>query len=200
MLVSHAPGRLLPTIRSRCCHLRLSALAPGTVTSLLRSYRPDLEDAECRTLAGLSDGSIGRALALADGDGLAIQRDLVRILASLPDLDHALAQKFADRFGRRDADAAWRTAVDLTTRSLADLVRFGARGADPAQQGYGPAATESLEKLQNLASLDRWAEVWEKTSRLFAQADSVNLDRKQVMLSALNTMETVARSGLETRP
>ena len=51
-----------------------------------------------------------------------------------------------------------------------------------------------MRRLVGMASLDRWAEVWEKISRLIAQADGVNLDRKQIVLNAFHAMETVARS------
>ncbi|MEX2453115.1 MAG: DNA polymerase III subunit delta' [Rhodospirillaceae bacterium] len=196
MLVTHAPGRLLPTIRSRCCQLRLAPLGSDSVSELLRTFRADLGEQERRALAGLADGSIGRALSLADSDGLSIKRDLIGLLSGLPDLDTMTAHKFADRFTRREADAAWRTAVDLTTRCVADLVASSARGTSPESRGYAPDEAACLIRLQGMASLDRWVEVWEKTSRLFAQADSASLDRKQVMLSALGTMESAARSGV----
>jgi DNA polymerase-3 subunit delta' len=35
--------------------------------------------------------------------------------------------------------------------------------------------------------------VWEKVGRLFAQAESVNLDRKQVVLNAFFALESAAR-------
>lgn len=196
LLVTHAPGRLLPTIRSRCCQLRLSPLEPELVGSLLKQYCPDMGNAEAETLGGLADGSIGRALSLAQNGGVEIHRDLVKLLASLPDLDMKTAHKFADRLARREAEPQWRTAVELTARSLSDLVGAAARGEDLQRRGYSAADAGSLQRLAERASLDRWIEVWEKTSRMFAQADSANLDRKQVMLAALGTMETAARSGV----
>ena len=42
----------------------------------------------------------------------------------------------------------------------------------------------------------RWIEAWEKNNELFARADSANLDRKQVMISALTAMENTARTGV----
>lgn len=196
LLISHAPGRLLPTIRSRCCQLRLSSLAPDLVDTLVAQHRPDLNGEDRQVLARLSDGSIGRALDLADSGGVALQRDLIAIMNSLPSLDMKSAHKFADKVARRDADAAWRTAVDLASRSLADLVAAAARGEDLATRGYGPAEAASLARLQSMARPDQWIDVWEKNAHLFAKADSANLDRKQVMLNALATMENVARTGV----
>lgn len=188
LLVSHAPGRLLPTIHSRCCRLRLAPLDRETVDRLLAAWRPEIDEADRERLTGLSDGSVGRALALADGDGLAVHRELVAVLADLPGLDVAAAHAFADRLAR--ADDAWRTAVDLTSRILAGFVSAGARGA--GLEGYGREDGERLNQLRARASVDRWLDVWEKTTRLFARADAVNLDRKQVMLDALGAIESAA--------
>jgi DNA polymerase-3 subunit delta' len=38
--------------------------------------------------------------------------------------------------------------------------------------------------LLDRAGLDRLVEVWENSTHLFARADSLNLDRKQVVLNA----------------
>jgi DNA polymerase-3 subunit delta' len=196
LLITHAPGRLLPTIRSRCCQLRLSSLAPDVVDTLVAQHRPDLSAEDHQVLSRLSDGSIGRALDLADSGGVALQNELIAIMNSLPLLDMKSAHKFADKVARRDADAAWRTAVDLASRSIADIVAASARGEDLSARGYGRAEAASLTRLQSLARPDQWIDVWEKNAGLFAKADSANLDRKQVMLNALAAMENVARTGV----
>ena len=195
-LVTHAPGRLLPTIRSRCRQLKLSPLGADRIDALLAQRLPDLSESERATLVRLSDGSIGRALDLADSDGVSLQKDLLRLLNSLPDLDMATAHKFADRFARRDADAAWRTAIDLASRGVADIVASGTRAAGIEGRGYLPEEAACLGRLGTLAPPHKWIEAWEKNNALFARADSANLDRKQVMLNALSTMENVARTGV----
>ncbi len=66
LLVSDAPGGLLPTIRSRCRRLALQPLPTDIVNALLGRYQPQLDDAERAVLVDLAEGSIGRALALAE--------------------------------------------------------------------------------------------------------------------------------------
>ena len=195
-LITHAPGRLLPTIRSRCRQLKLSPLHSAQIDALLAQRLPDLSEAERQTLFRLSDGSIGRALDLAESDGVALQRDLLHLMNSLPTLDMATAHKFADRVARRDADAAWRTAIDLASRSVADIVASGTREHGIEGRGYLPEEAACLGRLGALAPAQRWIEAWEKNNALFARADSANLDRKQVMLNALTTMENAARTGV----
>ena len=68
LLISHAPGRLLPTIRSRCCNLPLAPLPDRLVIALMAEQLPDLTDEECRSLAVLAEGSVGKAVALYEAE------------------------------------------------------------------------------------------------------------------------------------
>ena len=77
LLIGHAPGRLLPTIRSRCCHLALGPLSEDQVVELLTHHAPELEEIDRTALARLSEGSIGRALDLAAGGGLELYREMI---------------------------------------------------------------------------------------------------------------------------
>ena len=52
----------------------------------------------------------------------------------------------------------------------------------------------AAERLLGLAGVEQWMEVWEKVTRLIAQADGINLDRKQVVLGAFHAMERAARA------
>jgi DNA polymerase-3 subunit delta' len=56
-----------------------------------------------------------------------------------------------------------------------------------------PGEAALMRRLASRRGLDRWVEVWEKVTRLFAQADGVNLDRKQVVLNAFFEIEGAAR-------
>lgn len=190
LLVSDNPGGMLPTIRSRCRKLALNPLHESTVIGLLAQHRPDLGDDDRAALARLAEGSIGRAVALADAGGLGLYRELVGLLATLPKLDTAAAHAFGDKLTRKQDDGLYETATDLLVWWLARFARALARGAWPAEVVPGEAAL--MTRLANARGLDRWVEVWEKIGRLFARAESANLDRKQVVLNALATLEAAA--------
>ncbi len=184
LMVSHAPGRLLPTIRSRCSRLAVPPLDEDTVSGLLARWRGDLDDAERLALSRLSHGSIGNALRLADEGGLALYRDLIGLLSGTPRIDMAAVHGLADRLARSGAEESYRTFVALLLDWLARLVRQGAAGAGepPAVPGEDAARQQLLAE----ASLEQWLGVWEKISRLAARAEAVELDRKQVVLSAFS--------------
>ena len=50
-----------------------------------------------------------------------------------------------------------------------------------------------MRRLAERGGLDQWVEVWEKLTHLFAQAEGINLDRKQVVLNAFFALEEAAR-------
>lgn len=192
LLVSHSPGRLLPTIRSRCRRLALHPLPDPTVADLLARYRPDLPTADVTALARLGEGSIGKALALASEGGLDLYRDLMTMLSALPRLDVAALHAFGDRVARAEADAAWRTVTELMGWWLARLIRAGGReGRGMAEVVPGEAAI--MGRLLASASLERWLELWEKVTALFTRTDAVNLDRKQALITAFLAIERLAK-------
>ncbi|HZB90047.1 MAG TPA: DNA polymerase III subunit delta', partial [Stellaceae bacterium] len=187
LLVSDNPGRLLPTIRSRCRRLALKPLPLRLVAEALARYRPDLSAEDRAILAQLAEGSIGRALELAAAGGVALYRSLVKLLERLPELDGAALHAFADRLQRAEAEDGFRLLGELLPGWLARMVAEAAGDAGPA--AALPGDSQAMRRLAERRSLDQWVEVWEKLSHLFAQADNVNLDRKQVVLTAFFALE-----------
>lgn len=184
LLVTHNPGALLPTIRSRCRRIALEPLPDFAILERLARYLPDADDEERRILAILSEGSVGRALELAGEGGVDAFRELMDAIGALAgggDLRrmHAFAE------ASTKSDATYRVMSALLVWWLARLARLGAKGAAAGDFAL-PEERSLFERLSRQRGLDRWIELWEKTSRLFAQADAANLDRRQAMLAALS--------------
>lgn len=190
LLVSHAPGRLLPTIRSRCCRLGLEPLTEDAVAELLGRAQPDLPPEEVAALARLSEGSPGRALDLAAGGGVEFYRELVAVLSSLPQLDIPRVHALGDRLSRGADGAAFRGGAELMTWWLGRFVRAAAEGRLPPE--VVPGETALMARLLERRDLAHWLGLWEKITRLFAQTEGANLDRKQVVITALLEFEAVA--------
>jgi DNA polymerase-3 subunit delta' len=188
LIVSHAPGRLLPTIRSRCRRLALQPLAEDDVVRLLGDYAPESPAAERPALARLSDGSIGRALELAAAGSLALYREMIAVLSTLPDLDMVRLHGFAERFARRgeEANADWRSLTYVLDRWFKAFAR---RASDE----LAPAEVDLASRMRDAASLDRWIEAWEKVAHLLSRADAVNLDRKQTVLVSFLALQSAMR-------
>jgi DNA polymerase-3 subunit delta' len=190
LLISHAPGRLLPTIRSRCCRLAVPALDEALVVELLGRYAPELPPEDAAALARLAEGSIGRALELAAENGLALYRELMALLDGLPRLDVPRLHALGERLGRGSDATAFRLGTELLSWWLARTIRGAAVGEPPDEVVAGEAAL--MARLLARRSLAQWLGLWEKWSRLFARAEGANLDRKQVVVTAFLELEALA--------
>ena len=191
LLVTHAPGRLLPTIRSRCRMLQLQPLNLNVVMDLLATHQPEIEEHERATLANLAGGSIGAAVALSEAGGLAMYREMVNLLSDIKSLNIEALHALGDRLARTGNGAAYETFSRMLSDWLSKLVRSTAGGIQIEEivPGEGEAAAQfggTARLAQNLA-------VWEKVSRLLDQADSANLDRKQVVVSAFLALQAAVR-------
>ena len=193
LIVAHAPGRLLPTIRSRCRRLALQPLAEETVVRLVGDYAPNTTPEERLALARLAEGSIGRALELAGAGSLELYREMIEVLATLPELDMPRLHTFAERFAKRgeEANADWRSLNYLFDGWLKGLARHWALGTEAA--AIVPSESGLNGRLLAAASLDRWMEAWEKIAHLLSRADAVNLDRKQTVLGSFLALQTAMR-------
>jgi DNA polymerase III subunit delta' len=171
MLLANAPGRLLPTIRSRCQRLDLRPLSEAELAKELKDRAPDLGDNERAQLARLAGGSLGAALSLASEDGLAMAEEADRLIdrSASPDLAAtlALAEKLArttdgvENFGR------------FLIEVLTDRIRARALGGT--------------------ASLDRWTRLLEQLKSSFIRTDALHLEPRQTILSASRAIATAAR-------
>jgi DNA polymerase-3 subunit delta' len=190
LLVAHSPGRLLPTIRSRCRRFPLAPLPPAIVRQLLLRHRPDLPEPQAEALTALSGGSIGRALDLAAAGGVELYESVLALLSRQQGIDPVALHAFADRLARGDAEEAYRAVEDLVAQLLARVAGAAARrsaGADGTPEGA------VLRRLGERAPAARWAELRDEIGRLFARTDALNLDKKQTILGAFFAIEGAPR-------
>jgi len=193
VLVSHNPGRLLPTIRSRCSKLALKPLSEDTVMNLIRTHLPDVDAGDGAALANLADGSPGRALALAQEGGLEIYRDMTELLETLPKLDVPALHAFGGKFTRAGTEEKFRTAAGLLRWWLGRLIIVAAGGSE-GKSRFSDSEEALMGRLGRAAGLDRWLEVWEKINHLLTKTDHVHLNRKQVVLNVFLAIENAVRS------
>lgn len=178
LLLTNTPGRLLPTIRSRCRKLPLKPLPDDTVAEALRSAGIGADDAARATAARLSGGSIGKAARLADDDAIETIRGIHAILDQIPRHDPLAAQALAERLGRRGAEDRYRLATSL----ISDWI--SARLHEEVRSGASAAV------------LAPWPEVWEKVTRAFGETERLNLDRTQTLLSVFRIVSAATSQDL----
>jgi len=124
LLVSHAPGRLLPTIRSRCRLLRFSALDDDTVRVALRRALPEAEDAEIDALVTVADGAPGNALRFAGLDIAGLDAAIEK-LAVHGDTSNALRTALGRTLGLKNAQERYEAFLERAPSRIAAEAKRG---------------------------------------------------------------------------
>lgn len=170
LLVSHRPGALLPTIRSRCFRVAMRPLGDSDLRQVL------VED------GGAEAGDIDQAVALANGrprrgfEALAlgagsVLSQLATWLRDPAGAPNAARIGLADALGAERDGADLRFARDLLFDWLADEARAAALA--------GPAGRLRLASAQ---------ELWDKARLSLADADDYNLDMRQTLVGILDAI------------
>lgn len=145
-LVSHVPGRLLPTIRSRCRTLRFAPLSPVQVATILQAAMPGLSDAEVEASATAAHGSPGRALQLA-ANGLGAFEVLLAEIAGSGDPDNRLRCQLAKQVSGKAQSDRYNMLLERVPSFIADRTV----GSDGEVRVEAIAAWEAARKLASIA-------------------------------------------------
>lgn len=168
-LISHAPGRLLPTIRSRCRLLRMQPLSDSEVSRVLDLQTSDLDPEDRDALVRLAAGAPGTALRMAEPGIAALETALAR-LPGLPP---------------QEADSA---ALSLA-RSLAGKT---AAGRYQALLERAPAILAEAARHQSGPRLLRTLDDWQAATKLAASATPLSLDPQTVAFALTQKIARLA--------
>jgi DNA polymerase III subunit delta' len=171
ILVTHTPGRLLPTIRSRCRALRFHGLNDDSMTSVLQAKLRDASPEEIETLRALGQGSPGRALKLAGVDVSGMTAALQRIATT------------------GDPDNRDRAILSSSMASKSAQARF------EAFLGLVPAFLASEAKTGSERVLRPILEAWEEAQDLASYAVPGSLDPQAVTFALASHVATLAPQG-----
>jgi DNA polymerase III subunit delta' len=172
LLVSHAPGSILPTIRSRARLLRLHPLASADVArAAAAALERDAQEPEISSAAETAEGSVARALVLLDSEARVLREQVTDMLRDLPNVDpralHALGDALAGT--ERRTLAAFVDAVNAW---------LSARLHDDTQ---------------NKGRLARLADAWERINQAAADVQVYNLERKPLVFAVFGLLAEAAR-------
>ena len=160
LLVTHAPGRLLATIRSRCRRLTFPIWSTEAITDLLSS-RADMQPDDAAYVARMAGGSPGTALVLSSGATLEADR-LARQWVEEPTIDRAQQLSIADGFRGAEGQGRFETLMDRLS-----------------------AAVRERALSTERADASRWSELWSRLAELPERTSGLNLERADVLASAI---------------
>ncbi|GAM06769.1 DNA polymerase III subunit [Novosphingobium sp. MBES04] len=142
LLLAHQPGRLLPTVRSRCRVLRFAPLNEDALGAMLVREAPEADEAARQAAIRAAQGSPGLARTFVAQDLGAIHDLMVRILQN-GDRDYALRGGLSREMGMRPTRDRQLAAIELARAVL--LAQLG--------ETIGHQQLAIIEAYQSLSQL-----------------------------------------------
>lgn len=161
LLISHNPNRLLPTIKSRCAKLLLKPLSDANLASLLRRYRPELDEKSIKGLVEICSGSIGKALNYADNHALENFLRLQKIVMAKSSFKTSDLLSFCDE-AIADEDNYY-LVQSLILKLIHQLI------SEDSKQ-------------------DELFRSWDEALKIFSETESLNLDKKQALINIISNL------------
>jgi DNA polymerase-3 subunit delta' len=175
LLVSHRPGKLLPTIRSRCRRLDFAPLAPSEVQAamLAAGAGENAEPGDISRAASLSGGSVLAAFRRLDPEALALVEQVRGQLAVLPGIDLKALVALAEAVNGKSGEDALALALDTVESWVGEAIR--------ARAGRGAGQIKPL------------IDAWENGRRAIDDALTFNLDRRPAMIGLFQDLALASR-------
>lgn len=174
-LISHASGRLLPTIRSRCRMLHFQALEDDAMTSILDVRSAGLSEAEQGRIIAMSFGSAERALAFAEL-GLAKLEEAALAILRKGDPTNARRAELANELGKKASAERYAAFIELAPTLIAREARgLGGASLERALDAYAKA--RELATVAPRVSLDPAATVFQMGGILAEVPEPASLKR-----------------------
>lgn len=179
-LISHAPGRLLPTIRSRCQTLLFKALAPDQTHAIVSTLKPDADEIDIQSVVQLSQGSPGRAIELLEGNAADYLVTVDRLFQSLPSLDQTSVLGLADLVGDRTSAGPF----DMVWELIEGRIRYAVKAS---------AAGHGQEAWIQAIPLVQWISLQESMGERKGQASGLNLSPRHVLLALFGDLNQLLK-------
>lgn len=181
LLISHVPGRLLTTIKSRCRGLKFNSLEEASALSVVNASIPEMDYIEAKKLVKLAGGSPGVAIDLYQNNGLVIYDCIVEVMNSAPKINPVLVQKLSSLVTQKGDKHSWAIMTYLLNQFVAETIKLSASfsgGSDPIS-----SSANAKKKLIVEKSLEELIKIWDKINSLLVDTENINLDKKAVLVS-----------------
>ena len=166
LVLSHAPGKLLPTIRSRCLSLGLQPLNDEDMRACFQHLELSINPQSLSNVLKAAKGSVSEALKLINYGGLEIIEVFANILQSQGPQARKSMHKLADALASNDNETIFSFFISQMTSEI-------------------EARAKSAAYLGNLVSAERLARLSADVTERMNIAQAYNLDRKQTVLTVL---------------
>lgn len=179
ILIAHAPGRFLPTIRSRCRMLMQDPPDKSQVSKILSTLEVKIDDEEFETLYALANGSPGTILELISSDAIKTYDSLSNLLLMSPNIDMEAVYNFADILCKKSAENDYKMFRLILQSVTMQAIRY-------------PQANSVTRKLHDKYGVECLFELEKMIKDIFDRHEKSRLDKRQTIIGIFSMLRNVA--------
>ena len=179
ILLTKSPGKLLPTIRSRCHHTPLRAVPADELQNWLKSKVDGVQNDDFDAAVRLSGGAPGKALALIQNADTVL-RPLGNFMRGFPQVNGRLLHTISDMLAPPKADISYQLFWDALGEIVQAQAIYSSTGA--WESAYKPMALGHDVKT--------WLRLYEELKHMRAAQSGLNMNKKTVLLQVLTMIGT----------
>jgi len=184
ILISHSPGRLMPTIKSRCCVLKLNPLKEQEVQEVFSGIKADVNDFAIT----ICEGSPGVALTLTQNKADEIYENFLGIISTMPEPDIEKILEFAEKVSGKNEEI-WK----ITNYLIGRFITLAAKYSVGAEVIFSlPEERMAVEKLVGISSIAKLSELASRLQEWHSSDEIFHLDRRAIMSDIFNLFKKAA--------
>ncbi len=180
LLISHSPGKILPTIKSRCRHIKINGFSHDVAKEILFSIDPDISSSDAEDLLSYSANSPGIAYDLFLNNGLEIFSEVKNLFNNFPKVDMIYLQKLGEKASGKTNDTYWWIVKIAIRKIISDSITYNALG-----KNFNLLLNKKINdeaKLLVAIDIEKLLRLWEEMNKLFEQENSLHLERKAILV------------------
>jgi DNA polymerase-3 subunit delta' len=179
-LISHAPNKILPTIKSRCRQLKLAMPSKDETIDILRYNIPNLDLELANRLIIIAGGSPGLALNLSKLNSIDLYKKIIAVLQALPIYDLQKVHKLGEQFSLKQGEEEWKLFEVIISCMFSRIIKKA------INLDIGENLVEGEEKVIEMflqkSPVAKLNDLWEKIKQLIFDTNFSNLDKKQTLI------------------
>lgn len=186
LLISHNPGSLLPTIRSRCRLLSFHPVEKAEFERIVAEANPALSAEDYAPYYAMASGSPGLALFLMQEEALHLYHFLLEQLGKGRGFDWAAVHKLGEQLSGAFNAARFETFGYVLQFFFHQLIKSAllSEGIDEVLEGEHAV----LSTVAATKPVPQWMEISRASAQTVEDATRIHLDRKLVLLHIMQSI------------
>lgn len=177
ILISHNADKLLPTIKSRCRHIKMNPLSKAECEEILQDVMTENEFRIC-------NGSIGLALEVREHKILDLYLELLEVAVSN---DMQKLFKIIETKDFLSNQITWRLMGTIIIFILNNIVKF--LSSENFRKELEKKEFDLLNKIVKNHNLNEWISILEEVNKLFYECNLLNFDKKHILIVIFNLIK-----------